>query len=66
MKTYKIFRVNGGRLFSAIVVKKGCIKYSPKKESIGKTFKCLDGKKIKLPIFAFKNLTIARKVKKKA
>ena len=64
MKAYKVFRVKKGRLISLFVNNKACIKYSPKKESTEKTFKCLDGKKVKLPIFAFKSLTSAQKAKK--
>ena len=64
MKAYKVFRVEDGRLFSALVRDQACIEYYPGLPSMGQIF-TYNGKRIRLPIIVFRDLGSAKRMKKK-
>ena len=63
MKAYKVFRVEDGRLFSAIVEGRACIEYCFGRLSMGQVF-AYKGRQIRLPVMAYRDLESAEKMKK--
>ena len=61
MKAYKVFRVMNGKLFSLFMRGKAGIQYASGQKSKGRVFEDLDGKKVRLPIIAFRDLSHAKK-----
>ena len=60
MKAYKVFRVMNSKLFSLFMRGKAGIQYASGQKSKGRVFDDLDGKKIRLPITAFRDLSHVR------
>ena len=61
MKAYKVFSIQNGKLFSLLIRGNARIQYASGQKSKGRVFEDLDGKKVRLPIMAFRHFSHVRK-----
>ena len=60
MKAYKVFSIQNGKLFSLFMRGKAGIQYASGQKSKGRVFEDLNGKKVRLPIMAFRHFSHVR------